>query len=154
MTLPAYAELHALSNFSFQRGASHPQELVQRAHALGYSALALTDECSVAGVVRAHGAAQALGLPLIVGSEFCWGDVRIVALARDVQGWGDLCEFITAARQRAGKGGYRVDAQSPWALLQGCEVLLAPRREAFVDASDLIAVSACLESVRALYGAL
>ena len=62
MMLPAYAELHALSNFSFQRGASHPQELVQRAHALGYSALALTDECSVAGVVRAHGAAQALGL--------------------------------------------------------------------------------------------
>lgn len=152
MTLPAYAELHALSNFSFQRGASHPQELVQRAHALGYSALALTDECSVAGVVRAHGAAQALGLPLIVGSEFCWGDVRIVALARDVQGWGDLCEFITAARQRAGKGGYRVDAQSPWALLQGCEVLLALRREAFVDASDLIAVSACLESVRGLFG--
>ncbi|WP_312303447.1 error-prone DNA polymerase [Diaphorobacter nitroreducens] len=152
MTLPAYAELHALSNFSFQRGASHPQELVRRAHALGYSALALTDECSVAGVVRAHGAAQALGLPLIVGSEFCWGDVRIVALARDVQGWGDLCEFITAARQRAGKGGYRVDAQSPWALLQGCEVLLAPRREAFVDASDLIAVSACMESVRGLFG--
>ncbi len=152
MTLPAYAELHALSNFSFQRGASHPQELVQRAHALGYSALALTDECSVAGVVRAHGAAQALDLPLIVGSEFCWGDVRIVALARDVQGWGDLCEFITAARQRAGKGGYRVDAQSPWALLQGCEVLLAPRREAFVDASDLIAVSACLESIRGLFG--
>ena len=152
MMLPAYAELHALSNFSFQRGASHPQELVQRAHKLGYSALALTDECSVAGVVRAHGAAQALGLPLIVGSEFCWGDVRIVALARDVQGWGDLCEFITAARQRAGKGGYRVDAQSPWALLQGCEVLLALRREAFVDASDLIAVSACLESVRGLFG--
>ena len=53
MMLPAYAELHALSNFSFQRGASHPQELVQRAHKLGYSALALTDECSVAGVVRA-----------------------------------------------------------------------------------------------------
>ena len=52
--LPDYAELHALSNFSFQRGASHPQELVERAHALGYSALALTDECSVAGVVRAH----------------------------------------------------------------------------------------------------
>ncbi|WP_287804883.1 error-prone DNA polymerase [Diaphorobacter sp.] len=152
MMLPAYAELHALSNFSFQRGASHPQELVQRAHKLGYSALALTDECSVAGVVRAHGAAQALGLPLIVGSEFCWGDVRIVALARDVQGWGDLCEFITAARQRAGKGGYRVDAQSPWALLQGCEVLLALRREAFVDASDLIAVSACLKSVRGLFG--
>lgn len=152
MSLPGYAELHALSNFSFQRGASHPQELVQRAHALGYAALALTDECSVAGVVRAHGEARRLGLPLIVGSEFCWGDMRIVALARDAQGWGDLCEFITAARQRAAKGGYCVDAQSPWALLQGCEVLLAPCREAFSDASDLIAVGACLQGVRGQFG--
>ena len=149
--LPDYAELHALSNFSFQRGASHPQELVERAHALGYSALALTDECSVAGVVRAHVAARQLGLPLIVGSEFLWGELRIVALARDLQGWGDLCEFISAARARAAKGGYRVDAQSPWALLRGCELLLAPRREVFTDASDLIAISACLESARGLF---
>ena len=149
--LPDYAELHALSNFSFQRGASHPQELVERAHALGYSALALTDECSVAGVVRAHVAARQLGLPLIVGSEFLWGELRIVALARDLQGWGDLCEFISAARACAAKGGYRVDAQSPWALLRGCELLLAPRREVFTDASDLIAISACLESARGLF---
>ncbi len=101
--------------------------------------------------MRAHVAARQLGLPLIVGSEFLWGDVRIVALARDLQGWGDLCEFISAARARAAKGGYRVDAQSPWALLQGCELLLAPRREVFTDASDLIAISACLESARGLF---
>jgi len=146
VSLPGYAELHAVSNFSFQRGASHPQELVQRAHALGYAALALTDECSVAGMVRAHGAARELGLRLIPGSEFLWGDLRIVALARDARGWGDLCEFISAARARAAKGSYRVDAQSPWALLAGCELLLAPRREAFADASDSIAISACLTS--------
>ena len=42
--MSAYAELHCLSNFSFQRGASHPQELVGRAAQLGYQALALTDE--------------------------------------------------------------------------------------------------------------
>ena len=60
--LPDYAELHCLSNFSFLRGASHPQELVERAAALGYKALALTDECSLAGIVRAHTAAKALGL--------------------------------------------------------------------------------------------
>ena len=53
-SLPAYAELHCLSNFTFLRGASHPEELVERAHELGYAALAITDECSVAGVVRAH----------------------------------------------------------------------------------------------------
>ena len=53
-----YAELHCLSNFSFLRGASHPEELVERAVALGYAALALTDECSIAGLVRAHVAAE------------------------------------------------------------------------------------------------
>ncbi|MGA1288998.1 MAG: PHP domain-containing protein, partial [Rubrivivax sp.] len=61
--LPAYAELHCRSNFSFLTGASHPEELVQRAHALGYTALALTDECSVAGVVRAPAEARRGGLP-------------------------------------------------------------------------------------------
>lgn len=69
-TLPPYAELRCVSNFSFLRGASHPHELVERAHALGYSALALVDECSVAGVVRAHGAAKKAGLKLLVGSQF------------------------------------------------------------------------------------
>jgi error-prone DNA polymerase len=151
--LPGYAELHCLTHFSFQRGASHPAELVERAARLGYTALAITDECSVAGVVRAHlAAAREPGLRLIAGSEFRWGGLCIVALARDLQGWGDLCEFITAARARAGKGGYRVDAQSPWPLLRGCELLLAPCREALPDASDLIAACACLESARGLFG--
>ncbi|MFN9746788.1 MAG: PHP domain-containing protein, partial [Betaproteobacteria bacterium] len=58
--LPAYAELHCRSNFSFLSGASHPEELVARAQALGYGALALTDECSLAGVVRAHAEAERL----------------------------------------------------------------------------------------------
>ncbi|MEO8248275.1 MAG: error-prone DNA polymerase [Burkholderiales bacterium] len=109
--LPGYAELHALSNFSFQRGASHPAELVERAHALGYAALAITDECSVAGVVRAHERAGELGLKLILGSEFRLDDEgwRLVALARDEEGWGDLCEFITQARRRAPKGQYVID---------------------------------------------
>ncbi len=56
----AYAELHCLSNFSFLRGASHPHELVERAAELGYSAIAITDRNSLAGVVRAHTAAKAL----------------------------------------------------------------------------------------------
>ncbi len=67
--LPAYAELHCLTNFSFLRGASHPEELVERAHALGYAALAITDECSVAGVVRAYIEAKKHGLKIIVGTE-------------------------------------------------------------------------------------
>jgi len=59
---PDYAELHCLSNFSFQRGASSPQELVARAHALGYRALALTRECSWAGLVRDRDESKTLGL--------------------------------------------------------------------------------------------
>ncbi|WP_236637024.1 error-prone DNA polymerase [Acidovorax sp. BoFeN1] len=149
--LPGYAELHCLSNFSFQRGASHPKELVARAAQLGYQALALTDEGSVAGVVRAWEAAKECGLHLIVGSEFVWGDLRLVALARDAQGWGNLCEFITAARAAAPKGQYHVGPGSPFSLLQGCELLLAPCRER-MDASDFVAVSACLSSARAQFG--
>ena len=68
--LPSYAELHCLSNFSFLRGASHAEELVGRAAALGYSALAITDECSLAGIVRAHEAALEACIKLIVGAEF------------------------------------------------------------------------------------
>ncbi len=144
--LPDYAELHCLSNFSFQRGASHPAELVERAAERGYAALALTDECSVAGVVRAHTAALQAGLPLIVGAEFAWGPLRLVALARDVEGWGNLCQFITAARHGAPKGGYRVDAHSPFALLQGCELLLAPDRSRFPDAGDEAALNLAVAS--------
>ena len=69
LSLPGYAELHCRSNFSFLTGASHPAELVARAQALRYSALAITDECSFAGVVRAHEAAKELGFHLIIGCE-------------------------------------------------------------------------------------
>ncbi len=147
--LPDYAELHCLSNFSFQRGASHPHELVAQAVALGYEALAITDECSVAGVVRAHVAAVQQGLRLILGAEFAFGPLTLVALARDLEGWGNLCEFITAARQGVPKGQYRVDAMSPFHLLQGCEVLIAPQRAHFTDAGDLPALRGCLQAALA-----
>ena len=147
--LPDYAELHCLSCFSFLRGASTPQELVARAAALGYRALALTDECSVAGVVRAHQAAQEAGLHLIVGSEFVWEAGRLVVLVRDAQGWGDLCEFISAVRADAPKGAYRLHEGSPWHLLGSCEVLVALQR-GFFNATDLIATRAYLQRLRAL----
>lgn len=133
--LPDYAELHCLSNFSFQRGASHPQELVQRAHELGYTALALTDECSVAGVVRAHGEAKKLGLKLLLGSEFALDGFRLVALARNANGWGNLCEFITLARREAEKGTYDCSREaSDFRLLADCEILLAPQHGLPLDA--------------------
>jgi error-prone DNA polymerase len=104
-----YAELHCLSNFSFLRGASHPEELVARAAELGYAALAITDECSVAGIVRAHVAARDLGLKLVIGSEFRLVDgLRCVLLAANRRGYGRLCRLITRARRRASKGDYRM----------------------------------------------
>jgi error-prone DNA polymerase len=107
--MPGYAELHCLSNFSFLTGASHPEELVERAHALGYAALAVTDQCSLAGIVRAHLAARACGLPLVVGSEITLEDgPRLVLLAEDREGYGNLSELITAGRRRAVKGEYRL----------------------------------------------
>ncbi len=112
--LPDYAELHCISNFTFLTGASHPHELVARAKALGYRALALTDECSVAGSVRAHVAAKEAGLKLIVGSRFTVRDaqgepwLRLVLLAQNIDGYGNLCECITQARLAAPKGDYRL----------------------------------------------
>ena len=130
---PAYAELHCRSNFSFGLGASNPEELVARAHALGYTALAITDECSVSGVVRAHTEAKRLGLKLLPGAEFevpmpSTGGVagfRLIVLPHDLSAWGDLCEFITVARRSAPKGQYRVCWMDPaWASLRACEVVL------------------------------
>ncbi len=121
---PAYAELHALSNFSFQRGASHPQELVDRAAELGYRALAITDECSVAGTVRAHAAAKRVGLHLIVGTEVtlvC--GLRLVLLAMDRAGYERLSALITRGRGAAAKGAYRLERDDLADGLPGCLAL-------------------------------
>src|SRR5213075_3563390 len=104
--LPDYAELHALSNFSFLRGASHPEELVQRAQALGYQALALTDECSLAGSVRAHFAAKECGLHLIHGTEITVEKSRLVLLATERASYGSIASLITTGRRRGKKGSY------------------------------------------------
>jgi error-prone DNA polymerase len=149
-SLPAYAELHCRSNFSFLIGASHPQELVGRAAQLGYAAIAITDECSVAGVVRAHEEArrQAEGghpIRLIVGSEFTLeGDdeqpgCRLVLLAHDREGYANLCELITRARLRSEKGRYRATLADAAEGLPQCSALLIPRRD---DAPDMLLAQA------------
>src|SRR5690348_4482678 len=121
LELPRYAELHCLSNFSFLRGASHPEELVTHAHALGYSAIAITDLCSVAGVVRAHVAAKEAGLKLIIGTEITIENgPRLVLLATDRESYGRLCALITRARMRVPKGEYRVEAADLDDGLHGC----------------------------------
>ena len=108
-SLPAYAELHCLSAFSFQRGASISPELFERARQLGYSALAITDECSLAGIVRALEASERFDIKLIVGSEMQVEDgPKLVLLVENATGYTALCTLITRARRRARKGEYRL----------------------------------------------
>ena len=108
MTTP-YSELHCLSNCTFLRVASHPEELVQEAADLGYQALALTDECSVAGVVRAHQAIKDLQLPikLIIGSSFYTPEQRFIVLAPNHAAYQELCQLISHCRMQATKGDYQ-----------------------------------------------
>lgn len=104
-----YAELHCLSNFTFQRGASSAQELFERAARLGYHALAITDECTLAGIVRAWEASKKTEVKLIVGSEVqIEKGPKLVLLAENLVGYQALCGLITRARRRAAKGTYRL----------------------------------------------
>ena len=104
-----YAELHCLSNFSFQRGASSAPELFERARKLGYSALAITDECSLSGIVRALEASDDTGVALLVGTEVQLADgPKLVLLARNQEGYTDICKLITVGRRRSPKGEYHV----------------------------------------------
>ncbi|MET0348449.1 MAG: error-prone DNA polymerase, partial [Rhizobacter sp.] len=152
--LPDYAELHCRSNFSFLTGASHPEELVERAIVLGYTALAITDECSLAGVVRAHVAARDRPLHLIVGAEMRLTPpaappegsahelvhahpMRLVVLAQTRRGYGNLSQWITVARRRAVKGSYVAHATD----LEG-HVPAAPMLTGLPDCLGLLVVGA------------
>ena len=133
-SLPAYAELHCVSNFSFLRGASHAGELVEQAHALGYSALAITDECSLAGIVRAHISAKLHGLKLIAGTEVVLQDgPKLVLLAANREGYGNLCELITIGRRRGKKGTYSLRRADLEHGLPGCLALLIPGKHIDVE---------------------
>ena len=176
--IPPYAELHCVSNFSFLRGASHPEELVDRAHAQSYAALALTDECSLAGVVRAHLQAKASGLPLLIGAQFglhgLFGHpqatvepasqrpaggppdpkdgrtqstrtapldarsppARLVLIAQNREGYGNLSALITHARMRASKGHYRLLTEDLDGGVPGCMALLVPCPEVAAQAAN------------------
>lgn len=137
-----YAELHCLSNFSFQRGASSALELCRRASQQGYRALAITDECTLAGIVRAWQAAKELNLPLIVGSEIqIENGPKLVLLVENLEGYQALCRLITRARRRSEKGRYRIvreDFDEPW---PGLLALWVP------DGNDVEAQGRWLQSV-------
>jgi error-prone DNA polymerase len=133
---PAYAELHALSDFSFQRGASNARELFERAKDIGYSALAITDECSLSGIVRALEASLENELSLIVGSEFRLEDGTVLVLLVENQtGYTELCRLITLGRRRAPKGRYELHRADFEALAEGLCLLWVPGPLAATDAA-------------------
>ena len=131
----AFAELHAISNYSFLRGASHPEELVHTACALGYEAIAITDECSVAGAVKAHLAAQESSIKLIIGAEFhvaeAGSDVHLVLLAPTRNAYGQLSELITVGRRRSPKGEYTLSLDDFRGTVKDCLALWIPSRVPF-----------------------
>jgi error-prone DNA polymerase len=140
-TIPDYAELRCVSNFTFLRGASQPEELVERAKQLGYTALAIADECSLSGIVRAHVAAKKKELKLLVGAQFAidWGiatstettPFELTVLACNLHGYGNLSQFITKLRRSAPKGTYHLDISNITGdELADCVVLASPKRMA------------------------
>jgi error-prone DNA polymerase len=122
-----YAELHCLSCYSFLRSASHPHELVVRAAALGYTALAITDECSFAGIVKAHVAAKAAGIQLIIGSKLVLEEgIRLIALVPSRQAYSELSGLISMARRRSPKGEYKVTLRDVIFHLKRCLLIWLP----------------------------
>ncbi|MCX2802411.1 error-prone DNA polymerase [Microbulbifer thermotolerans] len=129
-----YAELFCQSNFSFLQGASHPQELIQTAHQLGYKALAITDECSLSGIVRAYKALEKLkaeggDLKLICGSFFRLQEGgQLTLLAPDKTAYSELCQLISTSRLRAEKGRYQTHLKDLLAICKNTIAIWLPQR--------------------------
>ncbi|MBX3372368.1 MAG: error-prone DNA polymerase [Phycisphaeraceae bacterium] len=145
---PRWVDLQVTTNFSFLRGASHPDELVETAAALGHDAVAVTDHGSLAGVVRAHVAARQAGIPLLVGAQItlapgslaegpsrpstvengavCRDPIRVVVHASDLPSYGRLCRMLSIGRQRAAKGTYRLAVDDLAAHREGLLITLLP----------------------------
>ena len=153
--IPIYAELYCRSNFSFQLGASHPEELVQTAYTLGYRALAITDECSIAGSVRAHlewrkfcksrsNRPLTPDFKLITGACFkVGGGVEVgvgansdtlILLAQTRDGYGTLTALITQARQREVKGKYRLELDDLKQVRACCAIVIPALAHAMPEA--------------------
>src|SRR5204862_3461127 len=110
MTTIGYAELQVTTNFSFLRGAAHPDEMVLTAAALGHRAIAITDRNSFAGIVRAHHAAKEVGIRLVVGCRLDLRDgTSLLAYPRDRAAYGRLTRLLTLGKRRAPKGECRLD---------------------------------------------
>lgn len=119
-----YAQLFTTTNFTFLTGASNPAEYVEQAADLGYDAIAITDECSLAGVVKAFVAAEELGIKLLIGSRFTLSNgMSLIAIAPSRAAYAELSGFITLARRRAIKGSYEAHFEDLRFRLRSCLVI-------------------------------
>jgi error-prone DNA polymerase len=132
----SYAHLHTTTNFTFLTGASHPHELVARAWELGYDALAITDECSLAGIVKAYTAIKQLpeehreAFTLLIGSRFRLSNgLHLIAIAPDRKAYAELSGFISLARRRAEKGSYEAHMKDLRFRLQTCLIIWLADRD-------------------------
>ncbi len=125
-----YTELRVTTNFSFLRGASHPEEMVAQAIALGYKEIAITDRNSFAGIVRAYAAAKKSGLRIIPG---CYIEVLdgydVLVYPVNIEGYAQICELLTAGNIRAEKGACYLYKEDLFSFLQDVKVIIIPPLE-------------------------
>ncbi|WP_075214144.1 error-prone DNA polymerase [Mongoliimonas terrestris] len=145
----AYAELVAASNFSFLRGASHPEELAEAAAALGLTAFAVTDRNSFAGVVRAHQAAKDHGVRFVPGTRLVFSDETpdIAAWPMDRAAYGRLCRLLSLGKRRTDKGACRLGLDDLMAFADGSHLAVLPPDQ--LDADALARLAATLRRLQA-----
>ncbi|MFM9911048.1 MAG: error-prone DNA polymerase [Chitinophagaceae bacterium] len=123
----SYTELQVTTNFSFLRGASHPEELVEQAHAYGYSEIGITDRNSFAGVVRAHAAAKKKGIRIIPGCRIdLLNGPSLLAYPTDKNAWSILCNLLTLGNRRAEKGSCTLYKEDVYEYSKGVQFILIP----------------------------
>jgi error-prone DNA polymerase len=138
----AYAELQVSTNYSFLRGASHPEELALGAAALGYEAIAVTDRNTLSGVVRAHGAAKRAGIRLVVGARLDFSDdISVLCFPTDRAAYGRLARLLTTGKRRTTKGECELGLADLFDHGEGQIVIALPPEkpdQSFVDTLDAL----------------
>ncbi|MFI5015483.1 MAG: PHP domain-containing protein, partial [Hyphomicrobiales bacterium] len=128
--MTAYAELAVTTNFSFLRGASHPQEMVAAAEALGLAAIGIADRNSFAGVVRAYAEAKKRSIKLLVGTRLVTSDgFEVLAYPTDREAYGRLCHLLTTGNLAAKKGWCQLSFDAILAASDGQMLIALPPDE-------------------------
>jgi error-prone DNA polymerase len=151
--MSAYVPLYVKTHFSFLEGASSPEDLVETAAAWGIEAIAVTDRDGLYGAPRAHVRARELGVKLILGAELQVGDghctptaptTEIVLLARDREGYRNLCRLLTAGRLRSEKGASQVSWREVCDFAPGLVALWGGARSLLAEEAEPLAVAGAL----------